>query len=57
MGAAEKMPLTTKGKPNAPNDIYTVLLGLALLVLVATTALVCYRGWALYESVFKVTAP
>ena len=35
-------------------DIYTALLGLAMLILAATVGLVCYLGQQRYESIFGV---
>ena len=50
MSAAESK--AGKSRVRAPeNDVYTALLGLAVLVLAATIALVCYRSYDLFGSI------
>ena len=46
-------PVKTKIKANAnPNDIYTALLGLALLALSGATGLVCYWSYQFFGRLF-----
>ena len=45
----------SKGKPDVGlNDVYTVILGLACLVLVGTATVVCVYGHQLYGSIFAL---
>ena len=40
---------------SVPSNIYTALLGLAVLALAGTTAVVCIWAWQMYGAIF--TAP
>ncbi len=45
----------TKSKAHeAPSDVYTALLGLAMLALAATTVIVVLRGIEYFDTVFKI---
>lgn len=48
--------MVEKKKISAPNDAFTAVLGLVLLILIATTAFVCMRGQQLWGEVFKIVA-
>lgn len=43
-------------KVRAESDVYTAVLGLALLVLLGTVGLVCYCGWQMYGRIFSIHA-
>jgi len=55
----EKMPAETKktkkSKVKSDNDVYTAMLGLTMLVLGATTVVVCLRSLELFDSIFTLT--
>lgn len=36
------------------SDVYTAVLGLALLTLLGTIGWVCYSGWQMYGSIFTI---
>ena len=42
------------GKPAAPNNLYTVILALAFCIVLATAALVAYKCYFQYGTIFKV---
>ncbi len=46
---------TKKSKVKIDNDVYTALLGLAMLVLGATAVAACLRGMELFDSIFTLT--
>ena len=46
--------MAEKKKVKAPNNAFTALLGMALLVLIATTIFVCMRGQQLWDEIFKI---
>ena len=48
----QKAPI--KAKVRATNDIYTALLGLAVLTLLATIAFVCVYSYQRYDAIFTV---
>jgi len=41
-------------KVRSENDVYTVLLGLALLTLLGTLGWVCYSGWQMFGRIFTI---
>ncbi len=45
---------TRGGKPAASNNLYTVILALALGVVLATAALVTYKCYSQYGTIFTV---
>lgn len=47
---------TPGGKFSAPDNLYTVVLALALLIVLATTALVTYLCYMRYETIFKIAS-
>ena len=55
MSAAEAATRRRNQKPS--HDIYTALLGLALLALAGTAGFVCYRGWELFAAILRATGP
>jgi len=42
------------GKPVVPNNLYTVILGLAFCVVLATVALVAYKCYYQYGTILKI---
>ena len=46
---------TKKSKVKNDNDVYTAMLGLTMLVLGATTVVVCLRSMELFDSIFTLT--
>ena len=56
MSAAESKAGKARGRV-PENNVYTAILGLAVLVLAGTIALLCYRSYDMFgsfESIFKV---
>lgn len=45
---------TPGGKFSAPDNLYTVVLAIALFAVLATTALVAYLCYARYDTIFKI---
>lgn len=43
-----------RGKGLAPNNLYTVILGLAFCIVLATAALIAYKCYFQYGTVFSV---
>jgi hypothetical protein len=41
-------------KVRGESDVYTALLGLALLTLLATLGLMCWSGWQMFGRIFTV---
>ncbi len=46
--------MAEKKKVTASNDVFTALLGMALLILIGTTTFVCVRGQQLWGEIFKI---
>jgi hypothetical protein len=46
--------MAEKKKTSASSDVFTAILGMALLILIATTAFVCVRGQQLWGEIFKI---
>jgi len=44
-----------KVRVGGPSDVYTALMGLAVLALAATTALVCLYGQRMFETFLNIT--
>jgi|GEM_PF-1132728 len=52
--AKKEKPKKTRSRVNYSSDIYTTLLGLTVLILAATTLLVCLRSHEMYGQIFKI---
>ena len=52
MAKAIKEAKKKRLKQSFDNDIYTALLGLTMLTLIATTVFACMRSMELYEKIF-----
>jgi len=47
----------TPGKRvSAPDNLYTILLAIALFIVLATAALVAYLCYSRYETIFKIAS-
>ncbi len=53
--ALDTKPAGRKLRPT--NDVYTAILGLAVLALSAAAGVVCYYSWSLYGAIFTSVAP
>lgn len=47
----------SKKKVGVGNDVYTVLLTMAALVLVVTTGLICWAGQDMFGTFYKIIQP
>ncbi len=45
---------TRGGKPVASNNLYTVILALAFCIVLATAALIAYKCYFQYETIFRI---
>lgn len=43
-------------KVRSESDVYTAILGLALLALLGTVGWMCYCGWQMFDRIFTVHA-